>query len=196
MKARELSLQAILKLRTGEIKIIEQALGIQLVIFPCLSVFLSFLWKMDIWFYMPKMKNTIQTVQKPASVMTAWVICIYVKVPLMRRHWCWNFGDVCSRQDDDFPQELHVYFSRTMPDLILHEFATAWCRSVCAWMACLQSRSVSYWKCVVHHEEENHTKVTTDCSSSPSLVYTKNGQRFHLQNCNNWYLQFPNDYKV
>ena len=32
--------------------------------------------------------------------------------------------------------------------------------------------------------------------SSSSLVYTKNGQKFHLQNCNNWYLQFSNDYKV
>ena len=30
--------------------------------------------------------------------------------------------------------------------------------------------------------------------SSSSLVYTKNGQKFHLQNCNN--LQFPNNYKV
>ena len=28
--------------------------------------------------------------------------------------------------------------------------------------------------------------------SSSSLVYTKNGQKFHLQNCNNWYLQVPN----
>ena len=32
--------------------------------------------------------------------------------------------------------------------------------------------------------------------SSSSLVYTKNGQKFHLQNCNNGYLQYPNDYKV
>ena len=44
---------------------------------------------------------------------------------MWRYHWCgglcWNFGDICCRQDD-FSQELHFYFSRTMPGLILHEF--------------------------------------------------------------------------
>ena len=34
---------------------------------------------------------------------------------------------------------------------------------VCAWLACLQSRSVSYWKCMAHHEEEDQTTVTMDC---------------------------------
>ena len=29
--------------------------------------------------------------------------------------------DACCCQDDDFPQEPHVYFSRTMAGLILHE---------------------------------------------------------------------------
>ena len=56
-----------------------------------------------------------------ASVPTAWVICVYVKVPLMRRLMLEFWRDICCRQDDDFSQELHVYFSRTMPGLILHE---------------------------------------------------------------------------
>ena len=55
-----------------------------------------------------------------ASVPTAWVICIYVKVPLMRRLMLEFWRDICC-QDEDFSQELHVYFSRTMPGLILHE---------------------------------------------------------------------------
>ena len=77
--------------------------------------------------YVPKMKKTVQTVannkckNQPlwwyggTSVPTAWVICIYVKVLLMRRlmlvFW----------RDDVFSLELHFYFSRTMPGLILHE---------------------------------------------------------------------------
>ena len=36
---------------------------------------------------------------------------------LMLEFW----RDICCRQDDNFSQELHVYFSRTMPGLILHE---------------------------------------------------------------------------
>jgi len=36
-------------------------------------------------------------------------------------------------------------------------------QSVCAWLTCLQSTSVSYWKCMEHHEEENQTTTTTDC---------------------------------
>ena len=51
----------------------------------------------------------------------AWVICIYVKVPLMWRLMLEFWRDICCCQEDDFSQELHVYFSRTMPGLILHE---------------------------------------------------------------------------
>ena len=29
-----------------------------------------------------------------------------------------------------------------------------------------------------------------------TVVYTKSGQKINLQNCNNWYLQFPNYYKM
>ena len=56
-----------------------------------------------------------------ATVPTAWVICIHVKVTLMRRLMLEFWRDICCRQDDDFSQELHVYFSRTMPGLILHK---------------------------------------------------------------------------
>ena len=56
-----------------------------------------------------------------ASVPTAWVICIYVKVPLMQRHMLEFWRDIYCRKDDDYSQEFHVYFSRTMPGLILHK---------------------------------------------------------------------------
>ena len=40
---------------------------------------------------------------------------------------------------------------------------TAWLlRRACAWLSCLQSRSVSYIKCMAHHEEENQTTATKD----------------------------------
>ena len=84
-----------------------------------------FLGKTDIGFYMPKMKKNIQTVTNEkcqnggASVPTAWVICIYVNVPLMQSLMLEFWKDICCCQD--FSQELHVHFSRTMPGLILHE---------------------------------------------------------------------------
>ena len=46
---------------------------------------------------------------------------VKVKVSLMQRLMLEFWRDTCCRQDDDFSQELHVYFSRTMPGLILHE---------------------------------------------------------------------------
>ena len=50
------------------------------------------------------------------SVPKAWVICIYVKVPLMRMLMLEFWRDICCCQDDNFSQELHVYFH-----VILHE---------------------------------------------------------------------------
>ena len=44
-----------------------------------------------------------------------------VTVPLMLRLMLEFWRDICCRQDDDFSQELHVYFSRTMPGLILYK---------------------------------------------------------------------------
>ena len=45
---------------------------------------------------------------------------------MWRHHWCgglcWNFGETyCCCPDDDFSQEFHIYSSRTMQGLILHE---------------------------------------------------------------------------
>ena len=55
-------------------------------------------------------------VQKSASVMV-WG-CISVQIQrLMLEFW----RVICCRQGNNFSQELHVYFSRTMPGLILHE---------------------------------------------------------------------------
>ena len=48
---------------------------------------------------------------------------------------------------------------------------------------CIQSRSVSDWKCMAHHEEENQTTAIMDCWAAP--------KKFHLQNCRNVYIQFP-----
>ena len=53
---------------------------------------------------------------------TPWVICIYEKVPSMQRIMLEFWKDLCFRQDNDLSQELHVYFRRTMPGLILSCF--------------------------------------------------------------------------
>ena len=94
----------------------------------------QFFWggKTDIGFYVPKMKKTIQTVTNEksqnlplwwyrCSVPMARVICIYVKVPLMWRLMLEFWRDIYCRQEDDFSQELRVYFSMTISGLILHE---------------------------------------------------------------------------
>ena len=56
-----------------------------------------------------------------APVPTPCVIYIYVKVPLMQRLMLEFWRDICCCQDNDFSQELHVYFSRTIPGLILYK---------------------------------------------------------------------------
>ena len=78
-----------------------------------------------------KYEKTIQTVTNKKCKKTSHcdgmgvhqclVICIYVKVTLMWRLKLEFWRDICCRQDDDFSQELHFYFSRTIPGLILHE---------------------------------------------------------------------------
>ena len=66
--------------------------------------------KTDVGFYVPKMKKTIQTFTSEkcksqplwryvdASVPTAWVICIYMKVPLMQRLMLEFWRDICCRE--------------------------------------------------------------------------------------------------
>ena len=178
-------------------------------------------WKRVLWsdestfqlvffgFYVPK-KKTIQTVTNEkcknqplwwyggASVPMAWVICIYVKVPLMQRLMLEFWRDICCRQDNDFSQELHVYFSRTMPGLILPElqqrgFIGIECVCLTGLPAVQICLLLKMYGASWRGESDNGDHGLL---SSSSLVYTKNGQKFHLQNCNNWYLQFPNDYKV
>ena len=82
------------------------------------STFQLLLGKTDIGFNVPKMKKTVQTVTNEkckiqplwwyggASVPTAWVICIYVKVPLMQRLMLEFWRYICSHQDNKFSQEL------------------------------------------------------------------------------------------
>ena len=66
--------------------------------------------------------------------------------------------------------EVSGCFSRTMQDLSLHYESMMWhhTRSMCDWLTCLQSWSVSYWK--MYHEDENLTKN--------NLVLNKNEHRF------------------
>ena len=123
-----------------------------------------------------------------ASVPTAWVICRYLKVPLMPRLMLEFCRDISYHQDDDFSQELHVYFSRTMPGLILHELQDR--GFICIECVCLTGQPVSYWKCRAHHEEENQTTETTDCRAAQVLYTPRKGKKIHLQNCNNLF-SFP-----
>ena len=84
-----------------------------------------------------------------ASVPTAWVICIYVKVLLMRRLMFEFWRDTYCCQDDEFTLELHVYFSRTMPHSAQRphsaQVITAWLRRhrvrVLDWLYCSPDRS-------------------------------------------------------
>ena len=118
-----------------------------------------------------------------ASVATAWVICIYVKVPLMQKLRLEFWRDICCHQDD-FSQELHANFSRTMPGLILHELQQrGFVGRECVCLTGLPALpalawSVSYWKCMPHHEEENQTAVTTDCWAAHVLYTPGMGKNF------------------
>ena len=92
-------------------------------------------------------------------------------------------------------QELHVYFSRIMPGLILHEsqqrgFVDIECMCLTGLPAVQICVLLKMYRASWGGESDNGDHGLL---SSSSLVSTKNGQKFHLQNCNNWYLQFPND---
>ena len=91
-----------------------------------------------------------------------------------------------------------VYFSRTMPGLILHElqqrgFVGVECVCLTGLPAVQICLLLKMYDASWRGESDNGNHILL---SSSSLVYTKNGQKFHMQNWNNWYLQFPNDYKV
>ena len=169
------------------------------------------LWKHVLWSEeskdVPKMKKTIQTIanekcKNQSSVMVWGCISahsmadlhiLYVKVPLMQRLMLEFWRDKCCRQDDDFSQELHVHISRTMPGLILHELQQRGVvRIECMCLTGLPAVQI----CLLLKMYSASWRGESDNSDSSSLVYTQNGQKFLLQNCNNWYLQFPNNYKV
>ena len=91
--------------------------------------------------------------------------------------------DICSRQDGYFSQVLHIYFSRTMPGLILHEleqrgFVGIECvcfTDLSAVQICLLLKMYgASWR-----EESDNSDH--GLFSSSSLVYTKTGQKFYLQ---------------
>ena len=133
-----------------------------------------------------------QKMQKPDSMMVwGWIsahsmgdlhICegtidVEAFVGILERHM------LPSRRQ--FSQELHVYISRTMPGLILHElqqrgFVGKEC--VCltglpAVQICLLLKMYgSSWR--GESDNADHRLL-----SSSSLVYMYNGQKFHLQNC-------------
>ena len=46
----------------------------------------------------------------------------------------------------------------------------------------------------IYHEEENQT--TCPRAVEQKFCMHQEREKIHLQNCNNWYLQFPNNYKV
>jgi len=90
-----------------------------------------FCGQMSSSFYIPKMTKTIQAVISErcksqrlwwcggASVATAWIICICVKVPHQWHLQSWNFWrDTSCHQG----WEVCGYFSQTMPDLVLNDF--------------------------------------------------------------------------
>ena len=136
-----------------------------------------FLGKTNVGFYMPKMKKT-SLCDGGASVSTSWVICIHVKVPLMRRLILEFWRDICYHQDDDFSQELHVYFNKTMPNSAL--VTTAWLRRrrvrVLDWPACSQDRSPIE---NVLHIMKRRIRQREPRTVEQRLVYTKNGQKLH-----------------
>ena len=112
---------------------------------------------------------------------------IYVKVPLtILLDFC---RDICRCQDDDFSKELHVYSSRTMPGLILQELQQR--GFVGIECVCLTGLPAVH-SCISSWRGESDTGDHGLLSSS-GFVYTKNGQKCHLQNCNNWYPQIPKE---
>ena len=97
-------------------------------------------------------------------------------VYMWRYHWC-------CLQNNDFTQELHVYFNRTMPGLILHElqkcgYVGIECVRLTGLPAVQISLLLKIYDASCRGEPDNGDHGTL---SSSSLVYTKNGQKFHLQ---------------
>ena len=147
-----------------------------------------------------------------ASVFMVWMTCIFLarqSTPLIRMIWLFWFDsssdmspcnasnlvrcveyisetcrDRCYCEGDSFSKEVDCYFSKVMTDLILHDLQHfGLIDTVCAWLACLQYRSVSPLK--MH-------------AASPRREPSNDNHRmlrwmdpFFLQNSNNEYPSFP-----
>ena len=83
-----------------------------------------------------------------------------------RYHWC-----ICYHQPGRSVVTSAIQCQTSF--LVTSNSVALYTQSVCTWLACLQSTSVSYRKCTEHHEE-NQTK-TRDCWN---LVFKKNWHRF------------------
>ena len=148
-----------------------------------------FLGKTDVGIYVPKMKKTIQTVTNKkcktslCDGMGDLHICEFTIdadacIGILERHML--------PSKDDFSQELHVYFTRTMPGLILHGFQQRGFFGIeCVCLTALPAVEIcpllysASWRGESDHGDHR-------LLSSSSLVYTKNGQTFNLQNWNYW----------
>ncbi len=102
------------------------------------------------------------------------------------RRYYWNGGWDCTEtychQDDVFHGKSMLLYQDNASS---HSACakTEWFRrqSECARLA---SRSVSYWKCMAHHENEHETMTITDCWAS-EVLYQARLDKFYLQNFNN-----------
>ena len=77
--------------------------------------------------------------------------------------------DICSYQEYDFSQELHVYFSQTMPGLILYE---------------LQQHGFVGIDCVCLTglpAEENQTMATMDCWAAQVFYTPRMGKKSKIK---------------
>ncbi len=158
---------------------------------------------MDGKFSVPQTKRTIQTFISDrgkrkclswyggAAVQMAWVTGICAKVPLTWRHILGLYKDIYCHQDDVF-QGKSMLLDQDNARSHSACAKTAWFRSQseCARLA---SRSVSYWKCMAHHEKENQTTTITDCWASEVLHQARLDNNFACRTFNMLYSQFLNN---
>lgn len=122
-----------------------------------------------------------------ASVPTAWGTCIHVKVPFDPEAYIWFIATYAAIKATWKKNSIWLF----QQDNVKPHSActtTGWLRSqsACTWLACQKSRSVSYWKYMVCHEEEYWDNGDQGLLSSLSyIVSSYNGEKFHLLNCNN-----------
>ena len=120
--------------------------------------------------------------------MTFVVIWRYINKTELNWIEYWSFREICWNQGNVFFHKLILQQDNARRHSA--QLQTTWphrhsvCVCVCVWLACLQSRSVSYWKCMMHEEENQTTAEQLKCSFQE--------HRFLLKYSNNFYSQFPN----